>query len=118
MKILYTCLGPVVFTLLFINFICQYGSRWEFGRLAMPAVLLDASGTAYRDGTMIDPITLAIAQSGKEQEAWIVAVGVVMALLIWAAISIGRTHPDYQRSEDTRPERGQFCGQPNDNPVT
>ena len=76
-------LGWLVFGFFTVIFISNYGSHWDLsGRYHMPTTLLSPDGQTYRDGSPIDGVTLVLVNRGIEQEAWIVAAGVQLVLLV------------------------------------
>jgi hypothetical protein len=86
MKQILPWLGPLVFLGLVVNFACQYGQQWRFGRYGMPSSLLSPDGRTYIDGkTEVDPVTLAMARSGKEEECYL---GALLVLIILAALVV------------------------------
>jgi len=78
-KIYYlACLVPVG---LGVNLITEYGTQWDLsGKFHMPTTLLAPDGKHYPDGSEIDFVTLALVNRGIEQEAWLVAIGVLLVL--------------------------------------
>jgi hypothetical protein len=84
MKGILPWIGPLVFLGLVLNFAGQYGRCWQFGRYGMPSSLLRADGK-YLDGTEVDPLSLAIARSGWEEEgylAWLFVLAVLFGALV------------------------------------
>lgn len=63
----------------------------------MPTTLLSPDGQTYRDGSEVDPVTLALVNHGIEQEFWLVGIEVVLALIIVAVFQKRRS--DRKRRE-------------------
>jgi len=84
-------LGWLVFGLSTLCCVATYGKHWDFsGRYRMPTALLSPDGNTYRDGTEVDPFTLALVHGGIEQEAWLVMVGVLLVLLTAVPVQLWR----------------------------
>ena len=84
-------LGWLVFALATACFISGYGTHWDLsGRYGMPTTLFSPDGQSYRDGSPVDPVTLAIARQGIEQEARLVALGVLLVLFTVLAFQMRR----------------------------
>jgi len=77
--------GWLLFAGLGVNFASHYGTQWEFGRHWMPKALLAPDGCHYADGEEIDPVSGAIARSGKEEEGFLAVVILVVGLVSFAA---------------------------------
>jgi hypothetical protein len=93
MKALWGILGWVVFIGLAGNFALQHGSWWEFGKFGMPHTLVAADGVHHPNGEEIDPVTLAMARSGVEEEAMLVGlcgVALLMAYVVWLRYQTAR----------------------------
>lgn len=60
-------LGWLVFITSIVMNVVNYRVRWEFGRYGMPRSLIGPTGT-YRDGTVPDPLSRTLAESGFEEE--------------------------------------------------
>jgi hypothetical protein len=88
-------LGCLLFILLTVKNIADYGKQWDLsGRYHMPTTLLAPNGETYRDGTPIDDVTKMCVDRGIEQEVWLVALGVI---LILSAIAVWRMRRSYRR---------------------
>jgi hypothetical protein len=85
-------LGCLVFVALVVNWAWKYGREWEFGRFVMPNSLVAPDGLHYRSGAEIDPVSLAIIRSGKEEEHWLAALGILACLIAWASIAVRRCY--------------------------
>jgi hypothetical protein len=83
-------LGCLVFVSLVVNWAAKYGREWECGRYAMPHSLVAADGLHYRSRVEIDPVTLAIIRSGREEEHWLGALSILACLIAWASIEARR----------------------------
>jgi hypothetical protein len=82
MKII-NCIGCLLFVGLTVNVITKYGKEWDLsGKYHMPTTLLSPDGQTYRDGSEVDPVTLALVNHGIEQEFWLVGIEVVLALVM------------------------------------
>jgi hypothetical protein len=73
-----------------VSVIWNHGGTWEFGPHGIPVSVLSADGKTYRNGSEIDPITAAIARSGKEEPLLGCTLGVVSALLACLAFKVRR----------------------------
>lgn len=60
-----------------------YGTHWEFGRFGLPRAALLPGTTLYRDGTVPDPINLALIRSGSEESVMAVMLGIILILVVW-----------------------------------
>jgi len=86
-------IGLSLFAILVLNFACRYGSWWEFGsRDGMPSTLLAPDGQHLRDGSEIDPITLAVVRSGYEEEVYLCALVIMAALVLLGVGIVRRAH--------------------------
>jgi hypothetical protein len=92
MRMLLAWLGPLAMAALMMSCALGHGEGWTFGRLGMPATLLDADGKHYADGREVDPLSLAIARSGYEQEIWWAAVAVLVGLVAVLVLEMRRRH--------------------------
>lgn len=96
-------LGWLLFAGLLVYFLSGYGSRWEFGRCAMPSTLLAADGEHHPDGSEVDAVTLALARSGYEQEAYLLLLGIMVAIWVVGGWLIWRRHQQHRaRLEELR----------------
>ena len=78
-EILCSLTGWAIFLAVLIGNAMQYGKRWEFGPHGFTRVLVAGDGKHYRDGTAIDPITLALHNSGQEEAFQLAAIGIIAA---------------------------------------
>jgi hypothetical protein len=88
MQFLASICGWLLFIGLCINFAANCGERWKIGPLGMPETLVGPDGLHYLDGAAIDPITLAVHNSGFEQQAGWTICGVLVLLLLFLASHI------------------------------
>lgn len=65
------------------RWLSHFGTRWEFGRFGLPRAALLPGTTLYRDGTLPDPINLALIRSGSEEGAMAVMLGIIFILVVW-----------------------------------
>ncbi len=73
-------LACVFFLLVAGHQVAGYGTTWEFGRFGMPKTILSADDRHYADGSDIDPISLAIANGGNEEEFYLAGLSIIAAL--------------------------------------
>lgn len=86
-------LGWLIFGFATVNCISKYGNHWDLsGRYHMPTALLSPNGQTYRDGSPVEGVTLALVNRGIEQEAWLVAAGVMLVLLVLLVRAMRRLH--------------------------
>ncbi len=76
-------LGVLFFLGCSVRWLSFYGTHWEFGRFGRPRAALIPGTTLYRDGTVPDPINLALIRSGSEEFAVAVMLGVLLILVVW-----------------------------------
>ncbi len=78
-------LGWLIFGVSTVYCVATYGKHWDLsGKYHMPTALLSPDGKTYRDGSEVDPVTLALVRQGIEQEAMLGAVGTLVALFaVW-----------------------------------
>ena len=82
MKSLIGISGWLLFIGLCINFAANCGARWRMGPLGMPETMVGPDGLHYLDGAAIDPITLALHNSGYDQQVgWTLCAVFVLLLL-------------------------------------
>jgi hypothetical protein len=91
MKAIY-CAASLVFLALAARQISMHGKEWKFGRYGIPVSILSPDGRAYADGKPIDPINLAIIQSGNEERAMGVALAVFGGAIIFCGVQIVQVH--------------------------
>jgi hypothetical protein len=92
MKLIPT-LGWLFFIFVTMANIARFGTHWEFGRYGMPSSTLAADGRTYLDGTEVDPVSLAIARSGWEEEFYLgalIMLAVLVGVTVWQMIRLQR----------------------------
>ena len=85
-------LGWLLLAFVVVSFLAKYKSHWEFGRYGMPRSLVAADGEHYLDGDDIDPISLGIARTGREEEGYLMAFCLILAGLCWAWYMSAKLH--------------------------
>ena len=76
-------LGVLFFLGCGVRWLSFYGTHWEFGRFGLPRAALIPGTTLYRDGTVPDPINLALIRSDSEEFAVAIMLGVLLILVVW-----------------------------------
>lgn len=77
--------GWGIFLIAGVNNVRHYGTRWEIGSLGMPRSIVAPDGQHYADGTLIDPISMQLINSGCEE---LVFLGLVAFMVICGAMAI------------------------------
>ena len=78
--------------------VMTYGTRWEFGPRGVPVSKLAEDGLHYSDGSAVNPLELALIQSGHEESTVLAS----FALYIFLATLIIRAYLMLKRSQDAR----------------
>jgi hypothetical protein len=92
MKHVWGILGCGLFLFLTIYQATMHGRKWEFGTYGMPVSLLAEDGRHYRDGSEVDPLTLALVRSGNEETVHLIIVGVLLLMLGWLMLECRKLH--------------------------
>lgn len=98
--------GIGLFMVLLANFLLGYGTRWEFGAWGMPSTLLDETGTRHPDGTPVEDVTLALARSGYEQQAYWAVLLLILCLALWVLYEARRLYRTLKRLHETEESNG------------
>jgi hypothetical protein len=100
-------IGWALFVVLVTVNIGNYGKRWAFvGPCYLPKSLLDATGTRFRDGSELDPLTAALVRARLEEEFYAIGLLVIVggsAYCLWRMkqyVDMERAH--LQRMEEWR----------------
>jgi len=67
-----------------VRVIWTHGGKWEIGPHGIPMIALSPDGKTYRDGDELDPLTVAITRSGKEETIVGCTLGGLIAFFAWS----------------------------------
>ena len=83
-------LGWLLFAVVVVYRVSEFGSTWTWGRYGMPRSLVAADGWHYANGGRIDPVTKALIDGHCEEKAYLVMAGVLATLLTGLAAVVWR----------------------------
>ena len=87
----FATLGWVLFLAVSGKQVSEFGTTWTFGRYFMHRSLVAPDGWHYANGAIIDPLTKALVDADREEEAHLILLSVSAAVAIYLAVSVARS---------------------------
>lgn len=83
MKAIVPLVGWLVLAASIVGCLTKFNTHWQVGRYGMPHTVVAEDGWHYSSGTEIDPLTLAVVQSGYEEEIGLGMAAFVVGCMSW-----------------------------------